>query len=152
MLYSLHDLHLVLDLLIQYPILDESPFLKLFGCIGVAIILRCHLVDHSKGPFANAAYPVVLAGPVPFSAHLGVPLLGRRSAVQRHGVRGDSIDHRVRWLPENVRRSIVLRNACLGLQTVAGKVLVDFCSVCALVVVVAAGDAHPESQVPDLLV
>lgn len=58
---SLHDPHLVFNLLIQYAILHELPFFKLFGSIGLPIIFGSHFVDYCKSSLANRSSSIVLA-------------------------------------------------------------------------------------------
>lgn len=48
MLYPLHNLHLILNLLVQHAVLDEAALLKFLGRIGQAVVFGSHLVNHSK--------------------------------------------------------------------------------------------------------
>lgn len=77
MFYSLHNLHLIFDFLIQHSILDKAALLNLFGGIWHSIVFGRYFVDDGKCSLANHTNAIVLAGPVPLSPHVIFALCGR---------------------------------------------------------------------------
>jgi hypothetical protein len=63
----LHDLHLHINLLIQYTILHEASLLEFLGSEWNTIQLSGDLVHNRKSSFANRTYSVVLVAALPLS-------------------------------------------------------------------------------------
>ena len=65
---SLHNLHLIINLLVQHAVLDKPLLVQLLGRIRVAIEFGGDLVYHCEGTLAYGAHLVVLTSAVPFSS------------------------------------------------------------------------------------
>lgn len=65
MIYSLHDLHLVLDFLIEDAVLHKTSFLQLLSRVWVAIELGGDFMDDSKGALSDLADFIVPIGTSP---------------------------------------------------------------------------------------
>ena len=63
-----HNLHLVVDLLIQDTIFHEAPLVKLFRRIDCAMLLGGQLVDRSESAFSNLPGHVVYRAARPMHA------------------------------------------------------------------------------------
>ena len=75
MMYFLHYLHFVFDLLVEDAILHKLALVKFLGRKGDATECSGHFVDSSKGTLADFADAVVLSGACP---RLGKALEPRR--------------------------------------------------------------------------
>ena len=63
---ALHNLHLILNFLVQDAILHEAPLVEFFGGVWLAVILGRDFVYRGECAFTNLADAVVLCRAIPF--------------------------------------------------------------------------------------
>ena len=64
---ALHNLHLILNLLVQDAIFHETPLVEFFGGIWLTVILGRDFVYRGECAFTNLTNAVVLCRAIPFS-------------------------------------------------------------------------------------